>query len=203
MIPQTGCLPQAQKVLDRRTAAPIYEGPLAQGRCFILGCWLRGDSCSGASAPWAEGSGSGQSPAGWSSKRVRMGQPPGCPPGARHHPQPGVARMSPAYCYGIATVLLRCCYGVSPMLMPSTWEIHRGDTVEIPCLHRAGWLGGRLGAARGFSILRKALATAPLAGNRPGFLILTTVSLAQQAGAGQPRVDRGRGSKRSYSRLQA
>ena len=43
-------------------------------------------------------------------------------------------------------------------------------------------------AARGFSILRKALATAPLAGNRPGLFIFPTVSLAQQAGAGQQRV---------------
>jgi hypothetical protein len=62
---------------------------------------------------------------------------------------------------GIATVVLRYCYGSAPMLMPSTWEHYRGDTVEIPCLHRACWLGGMLGAARGFSILRKALATAP------------------------------------------
>jgi len=61
----------------------------------------------------------------------------------------------------IATVLLRYLPGVAPMLMASTWEQHRGDTGEIPGLHRAGWLGGMLGAARGFSILRKALATAP------------------------------------------
>ena len=88
--------------------APIHEGPLAQRRCFFLGCWLRGDSGSGASAPRAEGSGSGKSPAGWSSKRVRMGRPPGCPPGARHHPRPGVARVSPRYCYGIAKVVLPC-----------------------------------------------------------------------------------------------
>ena len=87
--------------------------------------------------------------------------------------------------HGIATVLLRQCYGIAPMLMPSTWEQHRGDTVEIPCIHRACWLGGVLGAARGFLILRKALATAPLAGNRPGLFIFTTVSLAQRAGAGQ------------------
>src|ERR1035437_7020376 len=52
--------------------------------------------------------------------------------------------------HGIATVLLRYFPGVAPMLMPSTWEQHRGDTGEIPCLHRAGWLGGMLGAARGF-----------------------------------------------------
>jgi hypothetical protein len=76
--------------------------------------------------------------------------------------------------------------------------------VEIPCIHRACWLGGVLGAARGFLILRKALATAPLAGNRPGLIIFTTVSLAQQAGAGQQRdVYRGRGSKRTYSCPQA
>lgn len=96
----------------------------------------------------------------------------------------------------IATVLLRYLPGVSPMLMPSTWEQHRGDTGEIPCLHRAGWLGGMLGAARGFSILRKALATAPLAGNRPGLFIFTTVSLAQQAGAGQQRVFIGGGARK-------
>ena len=53
--------------------------------------------------------------------------------------------------------------------------------------YRACWLGGMLGAAWGFSILRKALATAPLAGNRPGLFIFATVSLAQQAGAGQQR----------------
>ena len=69
--------------------------------------------------------------------------------------------------YGIARVLLGYCSGIAPMLMPSTWEQHRGDTGEIPCIHRPCWLGGMLGAARGFSILRKALATAPLAGNRP------------------------------------
>ena len=98
--------------------------------------------------------------------------------------------------HGIATVLLRCIPGVSPMLMPSTWEQHRGDTVEIPWIHRACWLGGMLGAARGFSILRKALATAPLAGNRPGLFIFTTVSLAQQAGAGQQRVFIGGGARK-------
>jgi hypothetical protein len=53
-----------------------------------------------------------------------------------------------------------------------------------------------LGAARGFSILRKALATAPLAGNRPGLFIFTTVSLAQQAGAGQQRVFIGGGARK-------
>ena len=68
--------------------------------------------------------------------------------------------------------------------------------MEIPCLHRAGWLGGRLGAARGFSILSKALATAPLAGNRPGLFIFTTLSLAQQVGAGQPRVFIGGGARK-------
>jgi hypothetical protein len=82
------------------------------------------------------------------------------------------------------------------MLMPSTWEKHRGDTGEIPRLHRVGWLGGMLGAARGFSILRKALATAPLAGHRPGLFIFTTVSLAQQAGAGQQRVFIGGGARK-------
>ena len=96
----------------------------------------------------------------------------------------------------IAMVLLRYLPGVAPMLMASTWEQHRGDTVEIPCIHRACWLGGMLGAARGFSILRKALATAPLAGNRPGLFIFTTVSLAQQAGAGQQRVFIGGGARK-------
>jgi hypothetical protein len=62
---------------------------------------------------------------------------------------------------GIAPVLLRYLPGVSPMLMPSTWEIHRGDAGEILGIHRAGWLGHMLGAARGSSILRRALATAP------------------------------------------
>src|ERR1035437_10239053 len=61
----------------------------------------------------------------------------------------------------IAAVLLRYLPGVAPLLMPSTWEQHRGDTGGIPCPHPAGWLGGMLGAARGFSILRKALAIAP------------------------------------------
>jgi hypothetical protein len=80
--------------------------------------------------------------------------------------------------------------------MPSTWEKHRGDAGEIPGRYRAGWLGGMLGAARGFSILRKALATAPLAGNRPGRFVFTTVSLAQQAGAGQQRVFIGGGARK-------
>jgi hypothetical protein len=93
-------------------------------------------------------------------------------------------------------VLLRYLPGVAPMLMASTWEQHRGDTGEIPGRYRAGWLGGMLGAARGFSILQKALATAPLAGNRPGLFIFTTVSLAQQAGAGQPRVFIGGGARK-------
>ena len=53
-----------------------------------------------------------------------------------------------------------------------------------------------LGAARGFSILRKALATAPLAGNRPALFIFTTVSLAQRAGAGQQRVLIGGGARK-------
>jgi hypothetical protein len=108
----------------------------------------------------------------------------------------GIATVLLRYCYGIATVLLRYCYGIAPMLMPSTWEQHRGDTGEIPCIHRACWLGGMLGAARGFSILRKALATAPLAGNRPGLFIFTTVSLAQQAGAGQQCVFIGSGARK-------
>jgi hypothetical protein len=34
-----------------------------------------------------------------------------------------------------------------------------------------------LGAARGFSILRKTLATAPLAGHRPGLFIFTAVMM--------------------------
>jgi hypothetical protein len=103
----------------------------------------------------------------------------------RHPPRPGVARVSPRYCYGSA-----------PMLMASAWEQHQGDTVAIPWRYRACWLGGMLGAARGFSILRKALATAPLAGNRPGLFIFTTVSLAQQAGAGQQRVLIGGGARK-------
>ena len=44
--------------------------------------------------------------------------------------------------------------------------------------------------------LRKALTTAPLAGNRPGLFIFTTVSLAQQAGAGQQRVLIGGGARK-------
>src|SRR5664279_4026213 len=90
--------------------------------------------------------------------------------------------------HGISTVLLRHCYGVAPMLMPSTWEQHRGDTGEIPGRYHACWLGGMLGVARGFSILSKALATAPFASNRPALFIFTTVSLPQQAGAGPQRV---------------
>jgi hypothetical protein len=80
--------------------------------------------------------------------------------------------------------------------MGATPVRYRRDTGEIPCIHRACWLGGMLGAARGFSILRKALATAPLAGNRPGLFIFTTVSLAQQAGAGQQRVFIGGGARK-------
>ena len=153
---------------------------------LILGRWLRGDSCSGAGAPRAECSGSGKSPAGWSSKRVRMGVGPWMP-----------SRLDTTRCrYGVSTVLLRYCYGVAPMLMPSTWEQHRGDTGEIPYIHRACWLGDMLGAARGFSILRKALTTGPLAGNRLGLFISTTVSLAQQAGAGQQRVFIGGGARK-------
>src|ERR1035438_1248040 len=106
--------------------------PFGAKEVLILGRWLRGDSCSGAGAPWAEGSGSGKSPAGGSSKRVRMGRPPGCLPGST--PPPVRCR------YGVSTVLLWYCYGIAPMLMPSTWEQHRGDTGEIPCVHRACWL---------------------------------------------------------------
>jgi hypothetical protein len=80
--------------------------------------------------------------------------------------------------------------------MASTWEQHRGNTGEIPGIYRACWLGGMLGAARGFSILRKALTTGPLAGNRLGLFISTTVSLAQQAGAGQQRVFIGGGARK-------
>ena len=53
-----------------------------------------------------------------------------------------------------------------------------------------------LEAARGVSILSKALATAPLAGNRPGLFIFITVSLAQQAGAGQQCVFIGGGARK-------
>ena len=56
--------------------------------------------------------------------------------------------------------------------------------------------GSLLEAARGFSNLRKALATAPLAGNRPGLCIFTMVSLAQQAGAGQQRMFIGGGARK-------
>ena len=121
---------------------PIHEGPLAQRRCFILGCWLRGDSGSGASAPWAEGSGSGKSPAGWSSKRVRMGRPPGCPPGARHHPRPGVARVSPRYCPGMAAVSPRRFSHVDAINMGETPGRYRGGTREIPGRLAWGYAGG-------------------------------------------------------------
>src|ERR1039457_907768 len=87
--------------------------------------------------------------------------------------------------HGIATVLLGCCSHVDAINMGATPVRYRGDTVRTPCL--LAW-GSMLGAARGFTILRKALATAPLAGDRPGHFIFTTVSLAQQAGAGQQPV---------------
>jgi hypothetical protein len=45
-------------------------------------------------------------------------------------------------------------------------------------------------------MLRKALATAPLAGNQLGPFIFTTVSLAQQAGAGQQREGIGGGARK-------
>jgi hypothetical protein len=34
--------------------------------------------------------------------------------------------------YGIATALVQCCSGVSPMLMASTWEQHPINTLSIP-----------------------------------------------------------------------
>ena len=184
---------QAPRLDSPGKAAPIHEGPLAQRRCFILGCWLRGDSCSGASAPWAEGSGSGKSPAGWSSKRVRRGWPPGCPPGARHHPRPGVAMVSPRYCYGIATVLLRYCSHVDAINMGATPVRYRGDTVPTPRLLAWGYAGG------GPGILNSEKGTRhrpPLAGNRPGRFIFTMVSLAQPTGAGQQRVFIGGGARK-------
>ena len=145
---------------------------------LILTCWLRGDSCSGASAPWAEGSGSGQSPAGWSSQARQDGSAPWMP--SRLDTTPGPVSLG--CLHGIAKVLLRYLPGVSPMLMPSTWEQHASNTVAIPCIHRACWLGGMLGAARGCPILRKALATAPLAGNRPGLFIFTTSAWRSRRG---------------------
>jgi hypothetical protein len=129
---------------------------------LILGCWLRGDSRSGASAPWAEGSGSRKSPAGWSSKRVRLGRPPSCPPGSTPPParcRYGVSTVLLRCCYGVATVLLGCCSHVDGINMGVTPVRYRRDTVAIPC--RLAW--GYVGAARGFSILRKALATTTLA----------------------------------------
>src|SRR5664279_3027651 len=92
---------------------------------------------------------------------------------------------TPARCrYGVSTVLLRYLPGVAPMLMPSTWEQYRGDTGEIPCLLAWGYAGGGPGILNS----EKGTRHRPLAGNRPGLFIFTTVSLAQQAGAGQQRV---------------
>ena len=155
-VPISRCLRKSQNGYCGRRHRQFMKALWRKGGA-LLGGWLRGDSCSGASTPWAEGSGSGKSPAGWSSKRVRRGRPPGCPPGST--PPPG--RVSLRCLPGIAAVLLRYCCGIAPMLMPSTWEQHRGYTGEIPRIHRGCWLGAMLGAARGFSILRKALATAP------------------------------------------
>ena len=193
-----GCQHLSTSILA--SPAPIHEGPLAQRRCSF----------------WAAGCGviraQGLAPHGLRVLEAARAPPGGVPSAsgwvgpldalqARHHPRPGVARVSPRYCYGIATVSPRCCSHVDGINMGATPGRYRGDTVEIPCL--LAW-GSLPGAAPGFSMLRKVLATAPLAGNRPGLFIFTTVSLAQQAGARPAtRVDRGRGSKRSYSCPQA
>jgi hypothetical protein len=86
--------------------------------------------------------------------------------------------------HSIAAVSPRYLPGVSPMLMASTWEKHRGDTGEIPC--RLAW--GGAGGGPGILNSEKGTRHRPLAGNRPGLFIFTTVSLAQPAGAGQQRV---------------
>src|ERR1035437_7218790 len=49
----------------------------------------------------------------------------------------------------IATVLLRYLPGVSSLLMPSTWEQHRGDTGEIPGRYRAYTVPAGLGVCWG------------------------------------------------------
>ena len=84
--------------------------------------------------------------------------------------------------HGIAPVLLGCCSHVDAINMGAIPVRYRIDTGEIPGVHRACWLGGMLGAAQEFSILRKALATAPLAGNRPGLFIFTTSAWGSRPG---------------------
>ena len=56
---------------------------------------------------------------------------------ARHHPRSGVATVSPRYCYGIATVLLRCISHVDAINMGATPGIYRSNTVAIPWRHRS------------------------------------------------------------------
>src|SRR5664279_3933456 len=61
---------------------------------------------------------------------------------SRHHPRPGVATVSPRYCYGIATALLRCISHVDAINMGDTPVRYRRDTVYTPCLLAWGYAGG-------------------------------------------------------------
>ena len=56
---------------------------------------------------------------------------------------PAAAPEPLRYCHGGSTASLRCIHGVSPMLMRSTWEIHRSSTVATPGPHRCSCLGPR------------------------------------------------------------
>src|SRR5664280_450915 len=91
---------------------------------------------------------------------------------------------SPQYCYGISPVSPRCYSHVDAINMGVTPGRYRGDTGPTPRRLAWGYAGG------GPRILNSEKSTRhrPLAGNRPGRFIFTTVSLAQQAGAGQQRV---------------
>jgi hypothetical protein len=122
-------------------AAPIHEGPLAQRRCsfWVAGCGViraQGLAPHGLRVPEAARAPQGGVPSasGWIGPLDAFQ--------ARLHPRPGVARVSPRYYYGIATVYPRCISHVDAINMGDTPGIYRGYTVHTPCLKAWGCAGG-------------------------------------------------------------
>ena len=155
----------------RLAAAPIHEGPLAQRRCsfWAAGCGViraQGLAPHGLRVLEAARAPQGGVPSasGWVGPLDALQ--------ARHHPRPGVARVSPRYCYGIARIT-----GVTPMLMRinmgATPVRYRRDTVQIPCLLAWGYAGGKGHQPRsgaGKEEFNKRAAVSRLgAGRGPGF----------------------------------
>ena len=116
------------------------------------------------------------------------GPPPAYPQASLH----GISPVSPRYLPGISPVSPRCCSHVDAINMGATPGRYRGDTGHTPC--RLAW--GYAVGGPGILNSEKGTRHRPLAGNRPGLFIFTTVSLAQQAGAGQQRVFVGGGARK-------